>query len=67
MKWCRPNVRAVSRMLISSTITAQRTRRYTSILHIHRTIHGVGYNLWLMAGGTVFNRQIVDVQRKRPR
>ena len=41
---CRPNVRAVSRMLIPSTITARRTRRYTSTLYIHRTIHGVGYN-----------------------
>ena len=41
---CRPNVRAVSRMLIPSTITARRTRRYTSTLYIRRTIHGVGYN-----------------------
>ena len=41
---CRPNVRAVSWMLIPSTITARRTRRYTSTLYIHRTIHGVGYN-----------------------
>ena len=41
---CRPNVRAASRMLIPSTITALRTRRYTSTLYIRRTIHGVGYN-----------------------
>ena len=27
-----------------STITARRTRRYTSTLYIRRTIHGVGYN-----------------------
>ena len=31
-------------MLIPSTITALRTRRYTSTLYIRRTIHGVGYN-----------------------
>ena len=31
-------------MLLPSTITALRTRRYTSTLYIHRTIHGVGYN-----------------------
>ena len=31
-------------MLLPSTITARRTRRYTSTLYIHRTIHGVGYN-----------------------
>ena len=31
-------------MLIPSTITARRTRRYTSTLYIRRTIHGVGYN-----------------------
>ena len=41
---CRPNVRAASRMLIPSTITALRTRRYTSTLYIHLTSHGVGYN-----------------------
>ena len=41
---CRPNVRAASRRLIPSTITALRTRRYTSTLYIRRTIHGVGYN-----------------------
>ena len=31
-------------MLIPSTITARRTRRYTSTLCIHGTFHGVGYN-----------------------
>ena len=31
-------------MLIPSTITALRTRRYTSTLYIHHTIHGFGYN-----------------------
>ena len=31
-------------MLIPSTITARRTRRYTSTLYIRRTIHGFGYN-----------------------
>ena len=41
---CRPNSRETSRMLIPSTITALRTRRYTSTLYIHRTIRGVGYN-----------------------
>ena len=28
---------------------------------------GSSTTLWMTAGGTVFNRQIVDVQRKRPR
>ena len=41
---CRPNTRAASCTLIPSTITARRTRRYTSTLYIRRTIHGVGYN-----------------------
>ena len=31
-------------MLLPSTITARRTRRYTSTLYIRHTIHGVGYN-----------------------
>ena len=31
-------------MLLPSTITARRTRRYTSTLYIRRTIQGVGYN-----------------------
>ena len=33
-----------SRMLMPSTITARRTRRYTSTLYIRRTIYGVAYN-----------------------
>ena len=41
---CRPKVREASRMLIPSTITARRTRRYTSTLYIHRTIHRVFFN-----------------------
>ena len=41
---CSPNTREASRMLIPSTITALRTRRYTSTLYIHHTIHGFGYN-----------------------
>ena len=41
---CNPNSLETSRMLLPSTITARRTRRYTSTLYIHRTIHGVGYN-----------------------
>ena len=31
-------------MLIPPHITALRTRRYTSTLYIHHTIHGFGYN-----------------------
>ena len=31
-------------MLIPSTITALRTRRYTPTLYIPHTIHGFGYN-----------------------
>ena len=42
-------------MLLPSTITARRTRRYTSTLYIHRTIHGVGYNP--MNGGGRSNLQ----------
>ena len=60
---CRPNVRAVSRMLIPSTITARRTRRYTSTLYIHRTIHGVGYNPMNDAGGPVFSRRYSAIFR----
>ena len=37
---CSPNFLETSRMLLPSTITARRTRRYTSTLYIHRTIHG---------------------------
>ena len=34
-----PNTRETSRMLIPSTITARRTRRYTSTWYIHPTTH----------------------------
>ena len=36
---CRPNTRETSRILIPSTITARRTRRYTSTWYIHPTTH----------------------------
>ena len=38
---CRPNSRAASRMLMPSTITARRTRRYDSTWYILGTFHGV--------------------------
>ena len=41
---CRPYSLETSRILLPSTITARRTRRYTSTLYIRHTIHGVGYN-----------------------
>ena len=40
---CNPNVRAASRMLIPSTITALRTRRYMSTLYIHPTVHRLDF------------------------
>ena len=40
---CRPKVREASRMLIPSTITARRTRKYTPTLNICRTVRRVGY------------------------
>ena len=43
MSRCSPNTRAASRVLIPSTITARRTRRYTSTLYIHRTIHRLDF------------------------
>ena len=52
---CRPNTREASRMLIPSTITALRTRRYTSTLYIHHTIHGVVSNP--MDGGRRYSIQ----------
>ena len=39
-----PNVRAAFRMIIPSTITARRTRRYTSPWYIRRTIRRAGYD-----------------------
>ncbi len=40
---CRPNTREASRTLMPSTITARRTRRYTSTVYIHGTIRRVDY------------------------
>ena len=40
---CNPNTRAASRMLLPSTITARRTRRYTSTLYIPGTIHRLDF------------------------
>ena len=54
-------------MLMPSTITALRTRRYDSTWYIPGTIHGSRMTLWMAADSTLFNRRIVDVQRKRPR
>ena len=43
--WLNPiqPIRDASRMLIPSTITARRTRRYTSTLYIPGTIQRIGY------------------------
>ena len=49
--------RAVSRTLIPYTISARRTRRYTSTLYIHCTIHRVGYDPTEATGGPVCNRR----------
>ena len=38
-----PNTREASRMLMPSTITARRTRRYTSTWYIRRTIHRLNF------------------------
>ena len=40
---CRPNSLETYRILISYTITARRTRTYTSTLYIRRTIRRIGY------------------------
>ena len=40
---CNPNSRAASRMLTPSTITARRTRRYTSTLYIRRSTHRLNF------------------------
>ena len=45
-------------MLMPSTITALRTRRYDSTWYIPGTIHGVENDPWMAEGGTVFNRQM---------
>ena len=51
-------------MLIPSTITARRTRRYKSTLYIRRTIHGVGYDPygWRRAG-PIYNRRMSAITR----
>ena len=41
---CRPNSLETSRMLLPSTITARRIRRYTSTRYIRRTIRRVDFN-----------------------
>ena len=45
-------------MLIPSTITALRTRRYTSTLYIHRTIHGLNFKPMEAADGPICNRHL---------
>ena len=52
---CSPNSLETSRMLLPSTITARRTRRYTSTLYIHRTTHKL--DLKPMNGGGRSNLQ----------
>ena len=52
---CSPNSLETSRMLLPSTITARRTRRYTSTLYIHRTTHK--FDLKPMNGGGRSNLQ----------
>ena len=52
---CNPNSLETSRMLLPSTITARRTRRYTSTLYIHRTTHKL--DLKPMNGGGRSNLQ----------
>ena len=62
----RPNTRDASLMLMPSTMTALRTRRYTSTLYIRRTIHGVDYDP--MEGGRRHTFQPPNVSRSiRPR
>ena len=53
MSRCRPNARDASLMLIPSTITARRTRRYTSTLYIHRTTHRLNFQPMDGGGGYV--------------
>ena len=45
-------------MLMPSTITALRTRRYDSTRYIPGTIHRSRMTLWMAEGGTVFNRHL---------
>ena len=59
-----PNVRAASRMIIPSTITVRRTRRYTSTLYIRRTIRWVVSDS--MDGGGRSDLQPPNVSDYRP-
>ena len=59
MSRCNPNVRAASRMLIPSTITALRTRRYMSTLYIHPTVHRLDFQP--MDGGGRYSIQPPNV------
>ena len=45
-------------MLMPSTITALRTRRYDSTRYIPGTIHGSRMTLWMAEDGTIFNRHL---------
>ena len=61
---CRPNTRDASRTLIPSTITARRTRRYTSTLYIHRTIRRVDYDPMNGGGRSIYNRRMSAITRR---
>ena len=54
----QPEHREASRMLMPSTITALRTRRYDSTWYIPGTIHGSRMTLWMAEDGTIFNRHL---------
>ena len=56
---CNPNSRAASRMLIPSTITALRTRRYTSTLYIRCTTRRLDFEP--MDGGGRYSIQSPNV------
>ena len=56
---CNPNSRAASRMLIPSTITALRTRRYTSTLYIRCTTRRLDFEP--MDGGGRYTIQSPNV------
>ena len=53
-------------MPIPSTITARRTRGYTSTWYIHPTTRKHDFEPMDGGGGKFFNRHSVDDQRKRP-
>ena len=52
-------------MLIPSTATALRTRRYTSTLYIHPTIHRLNFKPIEAANGPVCNRHVSATTRPR--